>query len=134
MATATARSFSVVGVIRGYHVYQHIWTPHVGEKATMIREPGNEHDRFAVAVLEEDTLCAVGHLPQEISRECFFFIRRGGRIGVAVTGLRQKSTQQDKGMEIPCILTFTCKDHTLRKSQSTFRRKGFQKPSTQALP
>ena len=115
-------------------MYQRIWTPHVGEKATTIREPGNEHDQFAVAVLEEDTLCAVGHLPQEISRECFFFIRRGGRIGVVVTGLRQKSTQQDKGMEIPCILTFTCEDHTLRKSQSTFRRKGFQKPSTQALP
>ena len=41
MATATAtavpRSFSASGLIQGYHVYQRIWTPHVGEKATMIR-------------------------------------------------------------------------------------------------
>ena len=40
------RSFSVSGVIRGYDVYQlRIWMPHVGEKATMVREPGNEHDQ-----------------------------------------------------------------------------------------
>ena len=35
------------GVIRGYHVNQTIWTPHVGEKATMIKEPGNKHNRSA---------------------------------------------------------------------------------------
>ena len=77
MATATATavpcSFSASGVIRGYHVYQRIWTPHVGEKATTVREPGNEHDRFAVAVLEDETLCTVGHLPREISKEYFVF-------------------------------------------------------------
>ena len=51
-------------------MYQRIWTPHVGEKekATMVREPGNEHDWFALAVLKEETLCTVGHLPREISR------------------------------------------------------------------
>ena len=32
----------------------------IEEKATMVREPGNEHDRFAVAVLEDKTLCTVG--------------------------------------------------------------------------
>ena len=55
----------------------------------MVGEPGNEHDRFAVAVLEDETLCTFGHLPQEISKKCFFFIR-GGVIGVEVTGPRQK--------------------------------------------
>ena len=54
-------------------MYQRIWTPHVGEKATTVREPGNEHDRFAVAVLKDETLCTVGHLPREISKECFIF-------------------------------------------------------------
>ena len=46
--------FSVWGHPRN-HVYQRIWTPHVGEKekATTVREPGNEHDWFALAVLEE---------------------------------------------------------------------------------
>ena len=45
--------------------------PHVGEKATTVREPGNEHDQFSVAVLEDETLCTVGHLPWEISRIAF---------------------------------------------------------------
>ena len=46
-------------------MYQRIWTPHVGEKATTVREPENEH---AVVVLEDEALCTVGHLPREISR------------------------------------------------------------------
>ena len=66
MATATAtavpRSVSVSGVIRGYHVYQRMWTPHVGEKATTVREPVNVHNRFKVVVLEDETLYTVGHL------------------------------------------------------------------------
>ena len=45
ITTAVPCSFSASGIIRGYHVYQRIWTPHVGEKATKVREPGNEHDR-----------------------------------------------------------------------------------------
>ena len=40
-------------------MYQRIWTPHVGEKATTVRESGNEHDQFAVVVLEDETLCIV---------------------------------------------------------------------------
>ena len=76
-------------------------------KATTVREPGNKHNRFAVAVLKDEMLCTVGHLPREIFKECFFLIR-GGVIGVEVTGPRQKSMQPCMGMEIPCILTFTC--------------------------
>ena len=63
--------FSVPGIVRGYHVYQRIWTPFVGERATTVREPDNEHDRYAVAVLEDETLCTVGHLPREISKADF---------------------------------------------------------------
>jgi len=55
-------SLSVASVIRGYHMYQRIWMPTVGEKATTVRELGNEHDRCAIAVLEDETLCIVGHL------------------------------------------------------------------------
>ena len=67
MATARAatHSFSVCSIIRGYHVYQRIWSPYVGEKAMTVREPENEQDHYAVAVLEEETLCTVGHLDIE---------------------------------------------------------------------
>ena len=104
--TAVQHSFSASGVIQGYHMYQRIWTPCVGQKATTVREPGNERDQFAVAVLEDETLCTVGHLPWEISKKCFFFLRRGRVIGVEVTGPKQKSMQPDMVMEIPCILTY----------------------------
>ena len=70
-ATAVPCSFSASGLIQEYHVYQRIWTPHVGEKATMVREPGNEHNRFAVTVLKNETLCTVGYLSREISRIAF---------------------------------------------------------------
>ena len=109
-STENVNSFSVPGIIRGYHVYQRIWTPFVGEKATTTREPGNQHDPYAVAVLEYQTLCTVGHLPREISKECSFFIRRNGVIDVEVTGPRQKSAIPDMGMEIPCLLSFTHAD------------------------
>lgn len=96
--------FSVPGIIRGYHVYQRIWTPFVGEKATTAREPGNEHDHYTVAMLEDETLCTVGHLPREISREYSFFIRRGGVIGVEVTGPRQSPKYQKRAWKFHVYL------------------------------
>ena len=78
--TAVPHSFSASGIIQGYHVYQRIRTPHVGEKA------GNKHNGFTVTVLEDETLCTFGHMPQEISKKLI----RGRVIGVEVTGPRQK--------------------------------------------
>ena len=39
--------FSIEGMIRGYHVYQHIWT-------SQKREDNNVHDSFAASVNKED--------------------------------------------------------------------------------
>ena len=58
--TGAMSSFSVPGIIRGYHVYQRIWTPFVGEKFATARAPGNKHDPYAVAVLEDQTLVQLG--------------------------------------------------------------------------
>ena len=76
--------------IRGYHVYQRIWYPVVGDIAITVREEGNVHDRHAIAILE-DTCCCVGHLPQHISKECYYFLKMGGVIKVEVTGQRRQS-------------------------------------------
>ena len=40
--------------VRGHHVYMRVWTPHVGEILGTRKEAGNNHDRFAVAVLKDD--------------------------------------------------------------------------------
>ena len=70
-------------------------------------------------------MCTVGHLPREISKECYFFIRRMGLIGVEVTGSRQKSTIPDMGMEIPCVLTITHSDpDLLEKAKKLLAIKG----------
>ena len=37
------------------------WNPGVGKVAIAVREGSNPHDRYAVAILEEDTCCTVGH-------------------------------------------------------------------------
>ncbi len=90
-------------------MYERIWKPFVGEKLTTVREPTNEYDRYAVAVLKvkDGSSLTVGHLPREISKDCSSFIHSGGVIGVKVTDQRPPSLTPMKGIEIPCKLTFT---------------------------
>ena len=38
--------------VRGYHVYQAIWTAGIGEELLCEREPTNAVDRYAVAVVK----------------------------------------------------------------------------------
>ena len=44
--------------IRGYHAYQDIWNPVVGESLLLKREPDNSVDSSAVAVWREDEIVA----------------------------------------------------------------------------
>ena len=48
-------------VTKGYHVYQGIWVPKIGEILSTEREPGNPKDKYAVCVKKNE--CIVGHLP-----------------------------------------------------------------------
>ena len=48
-------TFSVEAMVRGYHVYQCIWTPNVGEELPCRKEYGNTQDLFTVAVLHGTT-------------------------------------------------------------------------------
>ena len=43
--------------IRGYHLYQAIWTAVVGECLVCQRKPLNSSDRYAVAVLKDECCC-----------------------------------------------------------------------------
>ena len=69
--------------IRGYHVYQAIWTAAIGEVLPCVRELTNTEDRYAVAVQRNGI--TVGHLPKKVSRICSLFLR-GGYIQLVVTG------------------------------------------------
>ena len=98
--------------IRGYHVYQSVWTPVLDEILVCDREIANRHDPFAIKVLKSGAI--VGHLPKKISSICSLFIRRGGSISCRVTGKRRYSCDLIQGgMEIPCLLLFEGKDKLL---------------------
>ena len=51
---------------------ERIWNRELGAVAVAVRESGNEYDRYAVAILESETCCTVGYLPQEIERYMYF--------------------------------------------------------------
>ena len=51
-----------------------------GKVAIAVREGENSHDHHAVAISEEDTCCTLKHLLWEISKECFFLLKKGGAI------------------------------------------------------
>ena len=55
---------SVTSCMHGFHVYQDIWTPFIGETLTCRREDGNGLDRYTVAVVKSAEI--VGHVPHMI--------------------------------------------------------------------
>ena len=80
-------SYEFDSFIRGYHVYQHIWTPVEGERYSCTCELGNEHDCNAVAVMYEDRV--VGHIPLTISKCISLFLTLPGSfLETKVTGKR----------------------------------------------
>ena len=71
-----------------------------------MQELDNAVDRFAVKVVKNNK--TAGHLFCEYSRILWYFIARGGKICVEVTGRRRRCKQLCGGMEIPCRLVFSC--------------------------
>jgi len=98
--------FTFDSAVRGYHVYQDVWKPAAGEKLHAEQEFDNVMDKFAVKVTKNSE--TVGHLPCEYSRICWYFLARGGKTRVEVTGRRRHCKQLCGGMEIPCRLVFSC--------------------------
>ena len=129
--TVTRLMLNVEGYIVGYHVYKRIWSPVIDEVATAVRDEDNIHDHYAVAILEEDTCCTVGHIPRKISKECYFFLKTGGSIKVKVTGQRRRSDLPQGGLEIPCLMMLEHDDEkVIRKARQLLEQKGFHEAET----
>ena len=71
------------------------------KKFFAMHEPGNRHDRHAMAVyrMEEPGIVA-GHLPREIAKTCYFFAKHDGKI-TEVTGC-QVHSEEAGGLKVPC--------------------------------
>ena len=87
MATQTEETFSIVGVVRGHHVYKSVRTPLLGERLSVRPKTGNNHDKYAVSVVKHGGI--VGNLPRELLRTVWHFILHGGHVTCEVTGKRK---------------------------------------------
>ena len=58
-------TFAFISAVCGYHVYQDVFTPSIGQKLVAKREFNNTMDKQAVKVVKGDE--TVGHLPRKFS-------------------------------------------------------------------
>jgi hypothetical protein len=98
-----AASFNFPSYIRGFHVYMNIWDPEINEVLTLVHEKDNKSDKFAMAVLKSGRI--VGHAPRKNSKIMYFYMQRGGKITVTVTGTKVNRSE-GVGLEIPGTYTF----------------------------
>jgi len=104
--------------IHGYHIYQEIWSSSIGEVLPCEREPLNDPDRYAVAVIKDGV---VGHVPRKFSRMCSLFL---GVVYCKVTGERRYSIDLPQGrLEVPCKLLFAGKLKDIKDLKSLFERR-----------
>ena len=86
-----------------------IWSPLIGEILNCKREPSNEVDKYAVAIIRKDSWeneSIVGHVPENISKCCSMFLTiPNTAIEVQVVGKRV-NRGGGYGLEIPVIYRF----------------------------
>ena len=88
----------IQSIMRGHHIYKVLWTPVIGEELTVTPEENNNHNRHTIAVMKGGEV--VGHVPRELSRILYFFLRRSGSCVLCViTGRRKYGV----GLEVPCV-------------------------------
>ena len=89
---------------RGFHVYMDIWNPVIGKILKCKRQPTNEVDKHAVAIMSSDSLgkeSVVGHIPHNISKfSSMFPTILSTAIELEVLGERV-NRKSGYGLEIP---------------------------------
>ena len=109
-----ANAFDIDICVRGYHFFNQIWQPTIGENLLGVHENNPislAKDKYAVAMKTVNGL-TVGHVPRFMSKYTYFFIRHGGIVKARVSGPRRYSEDLDQGgVEIPTVYTFTCENN-----------------------
>ena len=90
--------------ICGYHAYQDIWDPRIGEVLLLQREPNNPEDKFAVAVIRRGNI--IGHLPFSLAPVVSAFLRRDVNKGLVEVKGMKVNRGAGYGLEIPCTYHF----------------------------
>ena len=63
----------------------------IDEALTCVREDGNPHDRYAVAVSKDARVVGHVYVARKISTVCYLFLRKGGIMSCVVMGTRRYS-------------------------------------------
>ncbi len=84
-------------------------------------EPENDHDRYAVAIKNEDEKI-VGHVPIELARICHKFLSEYGQIEAECIGSRFNAGR-GKGLEIPVDYRFVGNARYLKKVITRLQKK-----------
>ena len=53
-------TFAFASAVRGYHVYEDVWKPSIGEKLVAERAFNNPMDKHTVKVVKDDKTVVVG--------------------------------------------------------------------------
>ena len=105
LITKCSGLFTFDSYIRGFHAYKQNWDPVVGRRYPCVVEEKNEHDEYAVAVINDDEV--VGHIPLRLSKIMTMFLKlTGSYIEAEVTG-KYVNRGAGYGLELPCIYHIT---------------------------
>ena len=111
--------------LRGYHVYQKIWKPFIGQVITFAREQKSPYDRFNIsgsAKIPGKIGCVVvGHILREVSRYMWYALDSGAIISRKVISDKYKlSLLFPGGLEIPIKVFVSWSDE---KSMTILKQK-----------
>ena len=99
-----SESFHLSSFVRGYHEYQHLWTPSIGEVLVVKQMRDNCHDKHTVAVIKDDI--TVGHVQRGICKKVFYFLNYDGNIAFCEITGGHCNRGAGYGLEIPCAFKF----------------------------
>ena len=100
ISSSTVEVLEIDSYVRGYHAYQNLWSPVIGESLLVKREPTNSKDVNAVAVHKDNLI--VGHVPYNLAQSISHFLKRDMNKAFAeVTGMKV-NRGADYGLEVPC--------------------------------
>ena len=73
--------YDFCSALRGYHMYQKVWKPFIGQVITFAREQKIPYDRFAISGSDKIPgkigCVVVGHIPRELTRYMLYALDSG---------------------------------------------------------
>ena len=86
-------------------------------RVSVVPEDNNNHDPHAVAVMKDGQV--VGHVPRELSRILYFFLKQPfSRVLCVITGRRKFGV----GLEVPCIYKINGESRIIKRLKRLLKK------------